>query len=263
MLALASLVLTAVVIAPRHAEAAWGFHTPGIHDLQVAPPSNGLPAAGVAPAAHYVIHGGYVAAGVGMRDKGSGSIAIAGIPAGSKVVRAFLYWDVLADGPGPSLASVKFNNKPIVGDYIGAGGNPCWNSGGNFAYRADVTKMVAGNGTYNLTGFTSFYTDGGDPFDQMGPDWPPTDPMAEGATLVIFYFNKNSPIMDMVLVQGTDEFYVDHQVTVDGFLAADPATNASVTLFSGDGQTVGDCGGGNVASGEETDFNGIPISFSD
>ncbi len=260
---IAGLLLAVVFITAHQADANWGFQTPGTHNPQVAPPSNGLPAAGVAPRAHYVIHGGYVAAGVGMRDSGFGSITIGGIPAKSKVVRAFLYWDVLADGLDPSLAVARFKGKLIVGDYIGEGGDPCWGSGGNFAFRADVTKLVAGNGTYNLAGFTSFYTDGGDPWDTMGPDWPPTDPMAEGATLVVFYFNKTSPVTDMVLVEGTDEFFGNHDVTVDGFLAADPATKATVTLFGGDGQTPGDCGSGNVASGEETDFNGTPVSFSD
>src|SRR5690242_19592431 len=50
---------------------------------------------GVARRVHYVIYGGYVAAGVAMRNKGYGTITISGIPRGSKVVRAFLYWDIL------------------------------------------------------------------------------------------------------------------------------------------------------------------------
>jgi hypothetical protein len=156
--------------------------------------SSGLAQNGVAVQAHYVIRGGYVAAGVGMRDAGFGSVTISGIPAKSKVVRAFLYWDILNDSLEPSLAQANFNGKPIVGDLVGEGGDPCWGSGGNFAYRADVTSLVKGNGTYNLTGFASFYTDNGFPWDDSGPDWPPTDPMAEGATLVVIYSNKTSPI---------------------------------------------------------------------
>jgi hypothetical protein len=124
-LAIASLLLTAVFITPHRADAMWGVRDSGPRNPLVAPPSNGLPAAGVTPRAHYVIHGGYVAAGVGMRDAGFGSITIAGIPAGSKVVRAFLYWDVLADGLDPSLGVAKFNGKLIMGNYIGQGGDPC------------------------------------------------------------------------------------------------------------------------------------------
>src|SRR5262249_50027420 len=205
-----------------------------------------------------------------MRDAGFGDITISGIPANSKVVHAFLYWDVLADGPNPSLAMATFNGKPILGDYIGAGGDPCWGSGGNFAYRADVTKMVMGNGTFHLAGFASFYKDGGTPFDTLGADWPPTDPMAEGATLIVFYYNKTSPAMDMVLVEGTDEFDSAYQLTVSGFLAADPAKTpnfkALYTSFGGDGQSVVPGPGGpqpSCAAGEEIDFNGTPISFSD
>ena len=74
---IAGLLFAIVFVAPHHAKANWGYQTPGIHNPQVAPPSNGVPAAGVSPRAHYVIHGGYVAAGVGMRDTGFGSITIA------------------------------------------------------------------------------------------------------------------------------------------------------------------------------------------
>jgi hypothetical protein len=35
---------------------------------------------------------GYVAAGVGLRDQGSGSIATTGIPSGAYIARAYLYW---------------------------------------------------------------------------------------------------------------------------------------------------------------------------
>lgn len=39
--------------------------------------------------------GGYVSAGVGMRDLGYDNITISGIPTGSRVVAAYLMWDVL------------------------------------------------------------------------------------------------------------------------------------------------------------------------
>jgi hypothetical protein len=79
-----------------------------------------------------------------MGNSGHGHITIAGIPAHSKVVRAFLYWDVLNPSPSTSLAWGAFNGNPIQGNLVGIGGDPCWESGGgNFAYRADVTKLVA------------------------------------------------------------------------------------------------------------------------
>jgi len=215
-------------------------------------------AQGVTPRAHFVIRGGYVAAGVGIRDTGYGTVAISGIPASSKVIRAFLYWDILADKVDPSLGQANFNGTAITGDVVGQGGDPCWGSGGNFAYRADVTKLVKGNGNYKLTGFSSFYTDNGSPFDESGPDWPPTVPMAEGATLVVIYTNKKAPITDIVLVEGSDEFSSAYSLTVNGFLAANPVKSASYTSFGADGQTVPTC-----AAGKEIYLNNTLLSTTD
>jgi hypothetical protein len=45
------------------------------------------------------INGDYVAAGVGMRGTGSGTITISGIPSGSTIVRAVLYWAIVDTPP--------------------------------------------------------------------------------------------------------------------------------------------------------------------
>jgi hypothetical protein len=79
--------------------------------------------------------------------------------------------------------------------------------------------------------------------------------MAEGATLVVIYSNKNSPIMDIVLVQGSDEFQSAYSLSVSGFLASNPVRQATYTSFGADGQSYG---GG--TAGEEIYFNGALIS---
>ncbi|GAI04799.1 unnamed protein product, partial [marine sediment metagenome] len=43
----------------------------------------------------FTLPGGYVATGVGMRNRGYGDITISGIPSGSTIEKAYLYWDIL------------------------------------------------------------------------------------------------------------------------------------------------------------------------
>jgi hypothetical protein len=61
------------------------------------------------------VHGGYTAAGIGMRNQGSGTIAITQVPAGATVQSATLLWDVLADQAGPSLATGTIDGAPVNG----------------------------------------------------------------------------------------------------------------------------------------------------
>src|SRR5262245_28982179 len=247
---LSILLLSATALPPRGSEAAWGLRT------EPAPPGGQITAAaatGVTPRAHYVIRGGYVAAGVGMRNLGSGNITISGIPSKSKVVRAFLYWDILNSGDSPLLSMGNFNGKAIQGALVGSGGDPCWIGGSNFAYRADVTSLVKGNGVYHLTGFASGDTSGASPFSST-----PVFPLLEGATLVVIYSNNSMPAVDIVLVEGSDLVVGPYSLTVDGFQASNPVTFAQYTSFGADGQHVGTC-----AIGEQTFFNGSLISTSD
>ncbi len=224
----------------------------GVKSATQAANPNISPAAGISIRAHYVIRGNYAAAGVSMRNLGYGNIDIAGIPANSKVVRAFLYWDILNSGQDPLLSMGNFNGNPIRGALVGQGGDPCWIGGGNFAYRADVTSLVTGNGTYSLTGFASGDTSGAFPWSSD-----PVFPLAEGATLVVIYANQSLPALDMVLVEGSDMMSSAYSLTVNGFLAAKPGKRgqATYTSFGADGQAN--------APGEQIYFNGNLISTSD
>ena len=122
---------------------------------------------------------GYVAAGVGLRNQGSGVVSIAGVPAGATVKRAILFWNVLASGDPGGAMSV--NGQAAAAQLIGPGPDPCWGAT-SWAYRADVTSAVTGNGGYTLAGFPTGNASGGDPWDTGSPA-----PMMEGATLVVFY----------------------------------------------------------------------------
>ena len=121
-------------------------------------------------------HGGYVSAGVAMRNQGYGTIKISGIPDGATVKSATLIWDVLDDSPSAADATGVFDDTTLTGTLEATGPTPCWEADANYAYKADVTKLVDGDGSYDLTGFSSGDTNGQDPWT-VGSD----EPMLEGA----------------------------------------------------------------------------------
>lgn len=129
--------------------------------------------------------GGYTASGRGLRNQGSGILSIAGIPPTATVVEADLYWNIL-DGSNPGGA-MTFNGVPIQGTMFQRGGDPCWNDG-SWAFRADVTRYVPGNGVYNLSNYPTGSTSETNPWDTPSPE-----PMMEGASLVVFYAQVSTP----------------------------------------------------------------------
>ena len=60
------------------------------------------------------VHGGYVAAGTGLRNRGYGSIHVAGVPLGADVARAYLYWTVdrRRDDPGRIVPERQGRRRP-------------------------------------------------------------------------------------------------------------------------------------------------------
>lgn len=134
----------------------------------------------------YAVRGGYTAAGIGMRNRGSGSITITDIPQGAQVVEAYLYWAVLGGSTRANRGS--FQGHPIKGTPLGTSDGPCWPSSENrwpsASFRADVTRWVKGNGTFQLDGFDSAIKNGRDPFSAPANI---RKPSVDGATLVLIY----------------------------------------------------------------------------
>lgn len=187
------------------------------------------------------VRGGYVAAGVGMRGTGgTGTITISGIPSGATIKCAILYWDVLDNSITLGVHdSGKFDGTPITGDLIGSGTDPCWVRNANFAFRADVTNLVTGNGAYYLDGFVT------------------TSPVLfEGASLIVVYQKSTHPVVTVTIndadttnnamAGGTSE-----TTTFSGFNAA--GTGAKITFVVADGQ---------VAFEPDALFNGNPLGTS-
>ena len=179
------------------------------------------PASSLNPSLNVIIAGDYTAAGVGLRDTTQGTISLSGVPAEAHVVQAVLYWGMLDNGESPSLKNLNFNGTPLIGTRIAIGPDTCWGRTASFAFRADVTALVSGNGSYNLTGVAS----GG-------------NILAQGASLVVFYEKLGAPLKNVILLDGNVVLpfqTISATSAFSGFLPANPAS-AKTTFVVGDGQ---------------------------
>src|SRR5262249_34567520 len=135
----------------------------------------------------FLLHGDYVAAGVGLRGKAGDTITIAGIPAGSTVKAAYLYYGYLDNSESAALKTITFAGTAFTGVKTGSGPDTCWGRTDSFGYRADVTAKVTGNGAYDITGVAS----GG-------------MILAEGASLVVVYQNDTDASRQVLIYEGDD-----------------------------------------------------------
>jgi lysophospholipase L1-like esterase len=182
-----------------------------------------------------VVHGGYTAAGIGMRNLGHGTIAVSGVPAGGTVKSAFLLWDVLADQNNPGFAQGTFNGTPVTGTEWASGASPCWSVAGNWSYEANVTGLVGGNGFFTLAGFAGGQSNGADPWSAGS-----APPLLDGASLVVVYELPSMPAAVIQIAEGAVMTNAGHpaEATLDGFMASSPAS-ATATYIVADGQEAG------------------------
>jgi lysophospholipase L1-like esterase len=200
------------------------------------------------------VHGGYVAAGTGMRNLGYGTISVAGIPAGAAVKSATLVWDILADSADPSFAQGTLNGQVFTGTQWASGASPCWPVSTNFSYEADVTGLVTGNGSYKLAGFATGQNDGADPWTSGS-----AAPLDEGASLVVVYQLSSMPEVTVQIGEGASETVSGDTATatLDGF-TADAKPSAATTYIVADGQMPG-----NTASFNGTTLSGVSFPGDD
>lgn len=130
----------------------------------------------------------FATAGVGgMRGVGTGNITLAGVATGT-VTEAYLYWH----GPNRNQdnnanANVNFNGTDVTGTFLGVSSDNCWGFTNSLAYRADVTSLVTGSGTYSLANFV-----------KNGAD-------VNGVSLVVFHNDgDNTNNRDIVMFDGND-----------------------------------------------------------
>jgi lysophospholipase L1-like esterase len=137
---------------------------------------------------------GHVAAGVGLRNQGDGTISLDGMPLGSRVVRAFLYWMVL-DDVIPSN-TISLNGETLAGTLVSSDQlAPCWGdleTTHAYTFRADVTAWVTGNGDYAIADYPTGSELGLNPWDYGSPL-----PEAEGASIIAFYESADLRLASM------------------------------------------------------------------
>ncbi|MBM7867342.1 DUF3344 domain-containing protein [Heliobacterium gestii] len=182
---------------------------------------------------NHTLRGNYVAAGVGMRNRGFGTINIT-LPAGSTILKAFLYWAVIrgtGDPPVPDTGTL--NGTAITADVRYTSGDPLWPDGSGFidAFRADVTGIAVA-GANVLTDFPS----------GLGDATPPQDastafPLMEGASLVVIFQNPTFPRTTVVINDGAQTFVADTvSTTLQNFEVYGPPVQAQTTYVVADGQ---------------------------
>jgi hypothetical protein len=178
------------------------------------------------------IQGDYVAAGVGMRNIGSGTINLT-IPAGATVRNAFLFWSVIWDDTPPSNTGM-FNGNAINGTLVGTSGSPCWGGDGINFYYANVYSYV-NNGANTLANFPSGLTNNAPPIGNA------VFPLMEGATLVVAFCHPAWDYNDVAVYVGAQTFAT--QATVNafgsytGWSGGNPADQTAQTTFiMADGQ---------------------------
>jgi hypothetical protein len=212
---------------------------PGSGDRGVSGgPAKGAPAISANSTTYksFTVNGGYVAAGVSLRNRGKGTVKVSGIPKGAKVKAAYLFWSVLGGATAPSsFKKGNFKGHSITGTNIGSGGSPCWGTASTgYAYRASVKSWVKGNGSYKLKSFASGTKDGRDPFTEASQ----VLPLAEGASLVVVYKKSGYPSTRVVISNGYDLLNSSTATATlpFGFAASDPVGQVKTTFIGADGQ---------------------------
>ncbi len=167
----------------------------------------------------------------GMRGLGTGSIDLTGTGTGT-VTEAYLFWHGPSNAPltaaSTANANVTFNGTAITGTFLGISSDNCWGFQNSIAYRADVTGLVTGDGTYSLDNFVK-----------------PNGIDVNGVSLIVFYDDGNTANnRDVVMFNGNDS-NINNVYDADGWnitLAGIDYTagSASAQFHVSDGQQFPD-----------------------
>jgi len=192
---------------------------------------------------YYVeLHGDYVANGTSLRNEPWDLITIEGIPAGARIVKAFLVWNIMNDTQPP--ATIKVNGTEFTGTVVGTSGDYCWDVDYSYTYLADVTPVIVGNGVYNISGYPTGLTDFSDPWVSAEP------PLAEGASLIVIYEHELEPLRAIVFAVGNDWAPSEYTITWDK--PAVTPVEAKNTWIVVDGQ--------NNAPNDVAEFNNVVVA---
>ncbi|VVB66945.1 von Willebrand factor type A domain protein [Candidatus Norongarragalina meridionalis] len=160
-------------------------------------------------------HGGVFADGIGLRPEASRDIVVT-LPEGATVVKAFMYWNAInQNGAKNDFSAMTLNGNAVTGDEIGS----FVNQGPDYcvlpvSYRADVTDLVTGSGTYTVNGDISNMFD------------------VEGAELVVVYSDEGSPNVRVMINDGAGNDRFNVATTFSGFASA---SSANMIFIGGGG----------------------------
>ncbi|GAB4131787.1 MAG: hypothetical protein Fur0041_02490 [Bacteroidia bacterium] len=139
---------------------------------------------------------------------------IAGIPACAVIEKAYLW----AEGSGNGAAQTAtvagpFGTANFPMAIVGQGPDKCWGYSGSYTYRADVTSVIGGNGTYNISGIlTNPPTSGND---------------MDGATLCVIWSLPSANFQGRVII--ADGAYVVNGGVANYNMPINPAVCGATT----------------------------------
>lgn len=220
---------------------------------------------------NYFITGDYVVGGVGLNGKGIGGVAtdsieIAGVPANTDIVAAFLYWQAVTNQNTPDAGSLgaTFKGNPLssvdgpFGKELGTGTPTCSSSGGGtgsargskrtFTYRAEVLRFFDVDDVVGSENYGKLIVNG--PHQVQVPDGGGVE--ALGASLVVVYRDPTKELSAIVMYDGSytmDQSTEGMSQTIQGFY--DGGTSAKLTHIVGSGQ---------LNKSEILRFNGTPVA---
>jgi len=203
------------------------------------------------------IKGDHVANGVGLRNRGGGTINLRGIPTNVTLNKAYLYWCILGNTPLRNQ-TVSINGVAVTGTSVGTGVAPCWSVNQNYVYRATVPNYllyVGGNGDYEISGVPSSQGYGMNPWENSSGEY-----LAEGATLVIFFTKPGSNQVTYLYdapISGT-MFTSGFSADLVGFTSG--KSTAKLTMIGADGQTGNGVQSWYDCTKEESYFQGMKIA---
>jgi hypothetical protein len=167
----------------------------------------------------------------GMRTDGTGSIAVEGVS--GTVTKALLYWNGPTNAapdptaPDPTAnAMVNFAGTPVTGVNIGFASDNCWGFDNSHSYRADVTPLVTGDGTYSLSNFRKS-----------------DDVEINGVALIVFFNDGNTANDRNVVLWNGNDSNIDSSFDAGGWdetITGVPypgSGSASLDFVVSDGQT--------------------------
>jgi hypothetical protein len=159
-----------------------------------------------------------------------GLLVLDTLPPGAAVQEAFLYWTVLSRVTPVPTGSPELDGMPLTPVPLGElAATPCFiNQNHSAGFRADVTGLVTGNGSYQLSGF-------------LGDGRRDGETLTEGASLFVIYCAPGQPDSSIVLWDGLDvinDTLAPFRQEIGGFLAAPTGpVQALLLAAAGNGQS--------------------------